>query len=165
MARGLHEAPRPADDRMTVNKLKVIVPLVILVAVGVYKFALPEPGDKALKPRVAGEVYVLPREFLITMKGGRFAKLSIGLVLEQGFSSAPRTAGKGAPATPPLGFGSLPQEAAVRAIITEELTGSAVKTLATKAKRRRLKRRIANVIRRRTDVSVEDVLITDLVVQ
>ena len=64
------------------SKLKFIVPILLIVLGGVYKFVLAKPGAPAPKPKVDGQVYVLPKEFLINLDDGRFAKLSVGLVLD-----------------------------------------------------------------------------------
>jgi hypothetical protein len=64
------------------SKLKFIVPILLIAVGGVYKFVLAKPGAPAPKPKVDGQVYVLPKEFLINLNGGRFAKLSVGLVLD-----------------------------------------------------------------------------------
>src|SRR4051794_41896472 len=66
------------------SKLKFIVPILLLVLGGVYKFVLAKPGAPAPKPKVEGQVYVLPKEFLINLSGGRFAQLSVGLLLDGG---------------------------------------------------------------------------------
>lgn len=145
--------------------VKIAVPLLLLVAVGAYKFVLANPAEAGPPPKVAGEVYVLPREFLLTMQDGKYARLSVGLVLKRGYSSAPRAAAKGAPVEPPPGFGTLEQEAAVRAIVTETLTGKPATSLATARGRARIKRRLRAAVNAQTDVKVERVLFTDLVVQ
>ena len=50
------------------SKLKFIVPVLLLVLGGVYKFVLAKPGAPAPKPKVDGQVYVLPKEFLINLE-------------------------------------------------------------------------------------------------
>ena len=64
--------------------VKKIVPLVALLAVlgGVYKFVLAKPAKAEPKPHVEGIVYPLKKEFLVNLKDGRYAKLTVGLVLE-----------------------------------------------------------------------------------
>ena len=60
---------------------------------------------------------MLPKEFLLNLADGHYAKLSVALVLPQTRSPA-----EGRPrwdATPPEGYGPLEQEAAVRAVITD----------------------------------------------
>ena len=68
------------------GKLKFIVPLVLLLVVGgVYKFVLAKPAPTP-KPKVEGEVYVLPKDFLVNLTDGKFAKLGVGLVFDEGLS-------------------------------------------------------------------------------
>ena len=64
----------------------------------------------------------MPKDFLINLKSGRFAKLNAALVLKHGYlePSRPPRGGHEAAATPPDGYGTLPQEAVVRAIITDD---------------------------------------------
>ncbi|MTD46299.1 hypothetical protein GKE82_18910 [Conexibacter sp. W3-3-2] len=145
--------------------VKIALPLLLLLAVGAYKFVLAKPAEAGPPSKVEGEVYVLPREFLLTMQDGKYARLFVGLVLKHGFSSAPQAAAKGAPVKPPPGFGALEQEAAVRAIVTETLTGKPATTLATARGRATIQRRLRAAVNAQTDVKVERVLFTDLVVQ
>ncbi len=144
------------------SKLKFIVPILLLVVGGVYKFVLAKPAAPAPKPKVDGQVYVLPKEFLINLAGGRFAKLSVGLVLDE--SQAIASADKEAP-KPPEGFGTLPQEAVIRDIVTDRLTDDAADTLVTEKGREKLKKSLLLSIKKNTDVKVEDVLFTDVAVQ
>ncbi len=76
---------------------------------------LAKPADA--HPKVNGQVYVLPKEFLLNLAGNHFVKLNVGLVLADG--QVP-TKADGAP--PPDGFGLLPQEAVVRDVITDTIT-------------------------------------------
>jgi len=110
-------------------------------------------------------VYVLPKEFLVNLSQGRFAKLGVGLVLgleEESIHLAAKD--KEAP-KPPEGFGPLPQEAVIRDIITDTLTDRDAGNLTEREGRERLKKKIIKVIAKRTDVHVEDVLFTDVAVQ
>ena len=66
---------------------------------------------------------------------------------------------------PPAGYGTLPQEAIVRAVITDSLTGFASDHLIDERRRHRVERSIAEEIERRSDVAAERVIFTDLVVQ
>jgi flagellar basal body-associated protein FliL len=144
------------------SKLKFIVPILLVLVGGVYKFVLAKPGPPAPKPKVDGQVYVLPKEFLINLAGGRFAKLSVGLVLDE--SQAVASAEKEAP-KPPEGFGTLPQEAVIRDIVTDRLTDDSADSLVSEKGREKLKKSLLLSIKKKTDVKVEDVLFTDVAVQ
>jgi flagellar FliL protein len=144
------------------SKLKFILPILLVLVGGVYKFVLAKPGAPAPKPKVDGQVYVLPKEFLINLAGGRFAKLSVGLVLDE--TQAIASTDKEAP-KPPDGFGTLPQEAVIRDIVTDRLTDDSADSLVTEKGREKLKKSLLVSIKKNTDVKVEDVLFTDVAVQ
>lgn len=146
------------------QKLKIVVPLALLLAGGGYKFVLAgEPAPAKMK--VHGDVYVLGKDFLVNLDDGRFAKLGVALVVETG-TAAPAAGGHGAAAPkPPEGYGTLPQEAIARAVVTDVLTGAEARDLKVASARAKLKRRIKRVLKKTSDVHVEDVLFTDVAVQ
>lgn len=147
------------------SKLKIVVTVVLLLALGgVYKFVIAKP-EAAAKPKIAGTVYVLPKEFLVNLSEGRFAKLGVGLVLDPKDHSLATAAADKHAIKPPEGFGPLPQEAVIRDIVTDTLTDRESGSLIDREGRERLKRRIIKEISTRTDVHVEDVLFTDVAVQ
>ena len=83
------------------KKIIIIVAVALVAAGGAYKTVLAKPA-KAAKPKVEGAVYVLPKEFLVNLADGRFAKLQVALVLDReaaGRRGRPRRA-----ATPPEGY-------------------------------------------------------------
>ena len=154
------------------KKLPLILIAALLVAGGVYKFALAEPKAKP-KHKIEGEVYVLPREFLVNLRDGRFARLNVGLVFAHGYSSAiaaeeaAKHGGgkKGGAPKPVEGFGVLPQEPFVRDIITDKLSAATARQITSGERREKLKKRIVRKINKTTDVKVEEVLFTDVAVQ
>jgi flagellar FliL protein len=147
------------------SKLKIIIPVVLLLVVGgVYKFVIAKPAA-GRPPKIDGTVYVLPKEFLVNLSGGRFAKLGVGLVLSEKDTSIATAAANKEAVAPPEGFGPLPQEAAVRDIVTDMLTDRADKDIIDHAGRARLKDRILKAIKTKTDVRAVDVLFTDVAVQ
>ncbi|HEY6780201.1 MAG TPA: flagellar basal body-associated FliL family protein [Thermoleophilaceae bacterium] len=142
------------------KKLKIIIPVVLLVAVGVtYKMVL---APKPPVPKVHGQVYVLPKEFVLNLKDGRFVKLGVGLVVEEG---DPALLPEGKEATPPDGYGPMPQEALVRDIVTDHLTDAPADELIDRKGRHHIKVAIVKDLRKQTDVKVEHVLFTDVAVQ
>jgi flagellar basal body-associated protein FliL len=145
------------------SKLKIIIPLtLVLVLGGAYKFVLAKPAPAPAK-KVEGEVYVLPKEFLVNLSDGRFAKLGVALVMAPG---AHGDAGHGAAAaTPPEGYGADPQEALVRDIVTDTVTDASGGELISEKGRQRLKKEILDEIQQKTDVLADDVLFTDVAVQ
>ncbi len=147
------------------KKLLVVIPVVLLALGGVWKMKFAGTGSADAKPKVAGEVYVLGKQFLVNLEGGKYAQVTVGLVLEHGETAAGE-AGHGAEAAkPPEGFGPMPQEAVVRDVITDRLTGLTADELVEGKARSRLKRELAADLRKHTDVHIEDVLFTDVTVQ
>jgi flagellar FliL protein len=142
------------------GKLKFVIPLVVLLVIGgVYKFVLAKPASA--KPKIDGAVYVLPKEFLLNLSDGHFAKLSVALVLPE--SAVAASGGEGA--APPEGYGALPQEAAVRAVITDTITDASARDLTARKRRAKLRDKCLKEIKAHTDVKAEDVLFTDVAVQ
>jgi len=145
------------------SKLKIILPLALIIAGAAYKFALAKPAP-APKPKVEGEVYVLPKDFLVNLADGRYGKLNVALVFDHGFTAAAETGHEGG-AEAPEGYGVLTQEALVRDIITDTLTDATAKQLTDRKERDELKEKVAKKIDKTTDVKVDEVLFTDVAVQ
>ena len=146
------------------SKLKFIIPVVLLLALGgVYKFVLAKGAAKAAPPKIDGEVYVLPTQFTLNLADGKYVKLGVGLVMEDGASTA--AAGGHGAAEPPAGYGPLAQEAIVRDIVTDEVTEADSRALASTKGRVKLKQDILQRIHTQTDVHARSVLFTDVTVQ
>jgi flagellar basal body-associated protein FliL len=143
-----------------VKRLKIILPLVLLGgAFAAYTLFSDKPPPD---PVVHGEVYVLPKEFVLNLRDGRFLKIGVGLVVEHG---DPDLAAASTHAAPPEGYGPMPQEALVRDVITDHLTNRPAVALIDRQERNQIKREIASDLRKKTDVNVESVLFTDVAVQ
>jgi len=146
------------------GKLKIIVPLVLLIVLGgAYKFVLAKPAPKE-NAKVEGEVYVLPKDFLVNLSDGKFAKLGVGLVFDHGFTAV-AAGGHEAAAAPPEGYGSLTQEPVVRDIITDVVTDESAADLTSRKGREEIKTKILKRLKAQTDVKVHEVLLTDVAVQ
>jgi flagellar basal body-associated protein FliL len=146
------------------KKMIIIVVLALVVAGGAYKTVLAKPKAPAPKPKVEGSVYVLPKEFLVNLADGRYAKISVALVVEAAEAAGGHGGGHGAP-TPPEGYGTEPQEAIVRDLITDTLTDAADHDLIDREGREKVKKKILKAIKKHTDVHVEEVLFPDVTVQ
>ncbi|UTI64682.1 flagellar basal body-associated FliL family protein [Paraconexibacter antarcticus] len=145
------------------SKLKFIIPLLLIAGGAGYKFVLAKPAE-AKPAKIAGEIYVLPKDFLLNLADGKFAKLDVALIFKPGFSAAPAAGGEAA-AAPPEGYGLLKQEPVVRAIVTDIVTNAGAKDLTSRKGRDSVKQRILKRIDKETDVPVKDVLLTDIAVQ
>ena len=148
------------------SKLKFIIPLTALILLGgVYKFALAKPPEKP-HHKIEGVVYVLPKEFVVNLADGKFAKFNVAMVLDHSQPTAPEAAGgHGAPAEPPEGFGTLEQEAVIRDIVVDEASGIEAEELTDRKLRTKLKKKILKQIKSHSDVKVEEILLTDIAVQ
>ena len=140
---------------------KILIPVVLVLLVGAYEGYSMATAKKAPKPKIAGTIYVLPKQFTLNMSGGQYATLTVGLDL---------AASQAIPAadpnnTPPDGFGNLPEEAAVRAIITNAVTGQPASALISATGRAKLESEILHTIKAKTDVQVDGVYFTDVAVQ
>ena len=140
------------------------MPLIVLAVLGgAYKFVLAKPAGSAPKPKVAGDPYVLPKEFLLNLAGDRYAKLTVALILPHAINDAPP---KGEEETaPPEGWGAQPQEGVVRSVVTDTLTGADADELLVAKRRERLEKRLLRQLRAKTDLEPISVAITDLAVQ
>lgn len=147
------------------SKLKFILPLLLLAAGGGYKFVLAKPEEKAPEPKVHGEVYVMPKDFLVNLADGRFGRLNVAMVFDHGFTAAPAAGGHGGGTDAPEGYGVLTQEPIVRSIVTDTLTDASADELTDKTHRNELEEKIAMRIKQNTDVKVHEVLFTDIAVQ
>jgi flagellar FliL protein len=145
--------------------MKKIAPIIVLVVVlaGAYKFVIAKPTAAKAKPKVDGTVYILGKEFLVNLADNRFAKLTVALVLDHKDTSVPAKAEGGA--TVPDGFGAMTEEAAVRDVITNDLTDAKADDLITAKGRAAVKEEILKDLKAHTDVKVDDILFTDVTVQ
>ena len=140
------------------SRWKIVVPALLVLLGGMYMFVLK--GSSEAKGKVDGVVYVLPKEFVVNLKDDHFAKLTVALLLPE-----TPVAAEGEGAAPVEGFGALEQEAVVRDLITDEVTGETSATLTTARGRKALKKRLLKSIEEHTDVEANGVLLTDVAVQ
>jgi flagellar FliL protein len=143
------------------NKKKLIPIIVVVVAVlgfAGYSFAMPKKHPKV---KVNGTIYILPKQFTFNLKGGQYATLTVALLLAPGQSVGVTSATD----PPPTGFGSLTEEAVIRAIITNDVTNQPESALITNSGRKVLESKIMSDIRSQTDTQVTSIYFTDVAVQ
>ena|SRR5947209_363396 len=142
------------------KKILILLPVLLLgggyVAYGKFLKKPPPP------PRIEGTIYVMPKQFTLNMADGRYATLTVALVLDPKEVLAASAEGG---ATPPDGYGSLPEEAAIRDIVTNIVTNQAGSTLTNEQGRTKIKDEILAQIKKTTDVKVDEVLFPDVAVQ
>jgi flagellar FliL protein len=141
------------------SKKKLLIPLVLLLVLGVgYTMSKPKP---TVKQKIPGTIYVMPQPFLLDLSEGHYAKLSVALELAPGQSDGASATGSSSGE----GAGTLPEEAAIREIVTNTVTGQSGGTLVDSQGRATIKHRILMSIQRQTDIKVEAVLFPELTVQ
>jgi hypothetical protein len=145
-------------------KVKLLLPLALLLVLGIaYQFVLSRPAPPP-RPKIEGDVYVLPREFTLNLAEGRYARVTVALVLPHGVVDGAGGEESGATEVePPEGFGTLPQEAL--AVVTQTLAGAPARQLLRPSPRRALSRRVLRQLRATTDVPATRVVLTDVAVQ
>jgi len=143
---------------VTRKRLLIVAVGVLVVAGLAYKMVLAPKSESKVK--VEGTVYVMPKEFLLNLAEGRYAKVTVALVLAPGQSTGGAEA-----AAPPEGFGTLEQEALVRQIVTDNVTGIPAAELTSRKQRHRLQIAIRKEVDKTTDVKTKGIVFTDLVVQ
>ena len=142
------------------GKLKFILPVLLLVLVGgggAYKFVLAGGGKakKTAPPKVAGELLALSPDFTINLDSGHYGKVSVALEMD------------GAIPKPAEGqtVGTLKENAVVRSIVTNDLTGLTTDDLIQRPSREKLLQDILKDLQSQTDEQVTHVFFTDVVVQ
>jgi flagellar FliL protein len=147
--------------------MKKLIPVIALVVIlgGAYKFVLAKPAKAGPKPKIDGQVYLLGKEFLINLADSRYAKMTVALVLPSDDSKDTTATGGEAAAPLPDGWGTMPEEAAVRDVITNDLTDATAADLISSKGRTALKEEVLKDLKQHTDVKVQDVLFTDITVQ
>lgn len=143
------------------KKILIILPVLLLGGGYVAKAKLMPP--KVVKPKLAGEIYILPKQFMCNLQDGHYATLTVALELAPGQSDG-ATAEAAGPTTGAT-VGTLPEEAVIRAIITNLITNETSKTLVTDPGRTGLEKQILSQIKTTTDVKVNQVFFTDVAVQ
>lgn len=145
-------------------KKKLIIIFVLVLAVGGFaaKTILLKP--KPVVMRVEGEVYVLPHQFTLNLADGRYATLTAAVVLAPGQSDGSTAASAGSTSSD-AEVGTLPEEAVIRDIITNIVTGVNSQTLISPSGRQGIKKEILARIAKDTDDKVTSVLFPDVAVQ
>lgn len=141
------------------RKKLIIIAIGVLVVAGLaYKMVLAPKSES--KEKVEGTVYVMPKEFLLNLADGRYAKMTVALVLAPGQSTT------GSSEAPPAeGFGTLEQEPLVRQVVTDTLTGVAAADLTSRKDRHHFQEEIRKEVDKTTDVKTKAIVFSDLVVQ
>ena len=143
------------------KKLMIIIPVLLLG--GGYEAKAKFMAPKPVKPKLAGEIYILPKQFMCNLQDGHYATLTLALELAPGQSDGATADAAGASSTSTVG--TLPEEAVIRSIVTNLITNDTSKELVTDSGRTSLETEILSQIKSETDVKVDKVFFTDVAVQ
>jgi flagellar basal body-associated protein FliL len=139
------------------KKKLMLMPVVLLLVFGVVYMKVLKAKPVPPKMKVDGTLVSLGDEFVINLSGGHYGKVSVALLLSKAPPAAAATDASGDPV--------LEQNAAVRAVITDELTGLTPNDLINRSERHRVVARLESALKSRTDEPVTQVLLTDVAVQ
>jgi flagellar basal body-associated protein FliL len=144
------------------KKLMIILPVLLLGGGYVAKGKLMPP--KVVKQKIAGEIYILPKQFMCNLQDGHYATFTVALELAPGQSDGATAADAGGT---PSGatVGTLPEEAVIRALITNLITNEKSATIVDSSGRTAVEQQILSEIKTETDVKVDHVFFTDVAVQ
>jgi hypothetical protein len=145
------------------SKLKFILPLVVILCAGAFTYkTVMKP--KPLKVRVAGTIYTLPQKFLLNTSDGEFASFSVTLILAPTQSDG-ASAASAAVEDSTVGdtLGTLPEEALVRWIVTQDVSDQSSSALLSHSSNAQIRAEILNDINTETDVKATAVYMPDLV--
>jgi flagellar basal body-associated protein FliL len=146
------EKPKKSKKKLVVLALPV---LLLVGGGGAYEMVL-KPKPVQAKPKLPGVLATLSDPFVLNLAAGRYAKVTVAVLLDE---PAPKAAADAT--TGP----AVPQEAAVRAVVTDMLTDLPAAQLVDRTDRHALERRLVKAIDATTDNKVTDVLLTDLTIQ
>ncbi|HTU84985.1 MAG TPA: flagellar basal body-associated FliL family protein [Solirubrobacteraceae bacterium] len=144
------------------KKLMIILPILILG--GGYEAKAKLMPPKVVKPKIAGEIYILPHQFMCNLQDGHYATFTLALELAPGQSDGATAATAGDTSSTSV-VGTLPEEAVIRAIVTNLITDQTENTVISSSGRTNLTREILSDIKNQTDVKVDQVYFTDVAVQ
>jgi flagellar FliL protein len=144
-------------------KKKIMIILPVLLLGGGYVAKAKLMPAKVVKPKLAGEIYILPKQFMCNLQDGHYATLTVALELAPGQSDGATAESGGT--TSGATVGTLPEEAVIRAIITNLITNDTSNELVTDSGRTSLEAEILSKIKTTTDVKVDQVFFTDVAVQ
>jgi flagellar basal body-associated protein FliL len=132
--------------------------ILILGAAGAYEKVLKAAPVPPPPPKILGTLVALSDPFTLNLAGGHYGRISVSLLVT-GATPPPAADSAGAMVI------TLPENDAIRAVITNDLTGIDSSKLITRATREDLETEVLRDLKKSTDVTVTKVLFTDIAVQ
>ena len=139
------------------KKLLIAVPVLVLLVAGVGYEAVLKPAPKKVVPKIDGTLVALGDPFTINLAGGHYARISVSLLVSS--APAPQPTDSGGTAV------VLPENDALRAIVTDELTGLASDRLIDRSARTAVLAHLLHALKTQTDEPIKQVLFTDIAIE
>ena len=139
------------------KKLMILVPVILLLSAGgAYEMVL-KPKPKVVVPKVNGTLVSLGDPFTVNLSGGHYGRITVAVLS----TVAPAVAADSTSTSGP----TLPENDALRAVVTDDLTGVSSSRLIDRSQRHALLAQILADIKKSTDEPITKVLFTDVAVQ
>jgi flagellar basal body-associated protein FliL len=140
------------------SKLKFLLPLLLVIIAGtVYKVVLSPAAPVAAKQKVAGTLVTLTPDFLVNLADGHYAKFTAAVSVP---SASLPAAAAGATTDP-----TVPEEPAIRAIITNDFTNATERGLLDRRGREHIIASVLRDLQHNTDTPIIGLYLTDLTAQ
>jgi flagellar FliL protein len=135
----------------------LLVFLIVVGAAGAYETVLKAAPVPPPPPKIKGTLVELTDPFTLNLAGGHYGRITVALLLTS--APAPTMDSSGASVI------QLPENDAIRAIVTNDLTGIDASHLTVRSDREELETEILHDLKNQTDEPVTRVLFTDIAVQ
>jgi len=137
------------------KKLMILVPVLLLVAAGGSYEMVLKPKPKPVVKKIDGALVSLGDPFTLNLASGHYGRVTVSVVVPA--AALPAAAGS-APA-------ALPENDALRAVVTDDLTGIGSSRLIDRSARHTVEAQVLKDLKKSTDEPITKVLFTDIAVQ
>lgn len=137
------------------KKLMILVPVLLLVAAGGSYEMVLKPKPKPVVKKIDGSLVSLGDPFTLNLAAGHYGRVTVSVVV-------PATA---LPAVEGSAVAALPENDALRAVVTDDLTGVTSSRLIDRAARHAIEAQVLKDIKKSTDEPITQVMFTDIAVQ
>jgi flagellar basal body-associated protein FliL len=137
------------------KKLMILVPVLLLVAAGGSYEMVLKPKPKPVVKKIDGSLVSLGDPFTLNLASGHYGRVTVSVVV-------PATA---LPAAEGSAAAALPENDALRAVVTDDLTGITSSRLIDRTARHAIEAQVLKDLKKSTDEPITKVLFTDIAVQ
>lgn len=137
------------------KKLMILVPVLLLAAAGGSYEMVLKPKPKPVVKKIDGSLVSLGDAFTLNLASGHYGRVTVSVVV-------PATA---LPAAEGSAVAALPENDALRAVVTDDLTGITASRLIDRTARHAVEAQVLKDLKKSTDEPITKVLFTDIAVQ